>query len=221
MRNRITIKTNTIIVLAGIIVLSLSMAAQADEDSYTLLIQSSPPDGGTVTPGIGVHSITMNETIQLSAKAKPGYRFMYWLGDVSSTSGVDTSVSIDSPKLVVAVFSREGFDEGLPDTEVIDGQRGAGGGGRGINPMRSPGSVNPGYSIFDGFDFPTFEPITPTGGIYRGGNGDGNGNGDDGDDIPVPGDIDDIPVPGDGEVPEPATILILGLGATVFLKQRR
>jgi hypothetical protein len=41
------------------------------------------------------------------------------------------------------------------------------------------------------------------------------------DDIPVPGDHDDIPVPGDHEVPEPTTIVLLSLGATVLLRQRK
>ncbi|MHC5161101.1 MAG: PEP-CTERM sorting domain-containing protein [Planctomycetota bacterium] len=36
----------------------------------------------------------------------------------------------------------------------------------------------------------------------------------------MPGDNDDIPVPGDNEVPEPATILLLGIGSSVLLKRR-
>jgi hypothetical protein len=198
---------------ALIIVLSISMAAQASDDGYALLIQSSPPDAGLVTPGLGVHKTVIGETVALSAVPKKGYRFLYWLGDVSSTSGPETKVSIDAPKLVVAVFSREDFDEELPEAGIVDGQH-APGGGRGYNPIRSPGSINPSFDFNDprGFTFPDSPgspgspeipeiPETP-------------------DEIPVPGDNDDIPVPGDNEVPEPATILLLGIGSSVLLKRR-
>ena len=193
--------------LALMIVLSVSVAAVASDDGYALLIQSSPPDAGAVTPGLGIHKTAIGQTVALSAVPKQGYRFLYWLGDVSSTSGPDTTVSVDSPKLVVAVFSREDFDEELPGAGIADGQY-APGGGRGYNPIQSPGSVSsPGPGSFDGprgFTFP--EPPDDT---------------DDDDDIPVPGDNDDIPVPGDDEIPEPATVLLLGLGSSVLLKRKR
>jgi hypothetical protein len=134
---------------------------------------------------------------------KQGYQFLYWLGDVSSTSGSDTTVSVDSPKLVVAVFAKADFDEELPGAGIADGQH-APGGGRGYNPIQSPGSVSPGIS-FDGSGR-RFIPEPPD---------------DSDDDIPVPGDKDDIPVPGDNEVPEPATVLLLGLGSSIFLKRTR
>ncbi|MHC5084605.1 MAG: hypothetical protein ACYSOV_03270, partial [Planctomycetota bacterium] len=41
-------------------------------------------------------------------------------GDVSLTSGPYTEVSIDAPKLVVAVFSREDFDEELPEAGTLN-----------------------------------------------------------------------------------------------------
>jgi hypothetical protein len=191
--------------LALMIVLSVSAAAVASDDGYALLIQSSPPGAGAVTPGLGVHKTAIGQTIALSAVPKQGYQFLYWLGDVSSTTGPDTSVSVDSPKLVVAVFAREDFDEELPGLGIPDGQY-APGGGRGYNPIQSPGSVNPGYRPFDGFG--------------RRRSPDDGPDADDIDDIPVPGDNDDIPVPGDNEVPEPATVLLLGIGSSVLLKRR-
>ena len=142
---------------------------------------------------------------------KQGYQFLYWLGDVSSTSGPDTTISVDSPKLVVAVFAREDFDEELPGAGVVDGQFAPGGGRRGFNPIQSPGSINPGID-FDDRRPRRFTPEPPP---------------VDPDEIPVPGDnneidnIDDIPVPGDNEVPEPATVLLLGLGSSVLLKRTR
>ena len=204
MKNRMY-KNGLYNLLALIIVLSVSVTATASDDGYALLIQSSPPDAGGVTPGLGIHKTAIGQTVALSAVPKKGYRFLYWLGDVSLTDSPDTTVSVDSPKLVVAVFSKDDFDEGLPGAGITDGQIGSSGGGRGYNPIRSPGSVNPGRSFDDSGRRRPFIPEPP--------------DDPDDDDIPVPGD-DDIPVPGDNEVPEPATVLLLGLGSSIFLKRR-
>ncbi len=211
-------KNSVFNLLALMIVLSVSITAAASDEGYALLIQSSPPDAGSVTPGSGVHKVAIGQTVALSAVPKQGYQFLYWLGDVSSTSGVDTTVSVDSPKLVVAVFAKADFDEELPGAGIADGQHSPGG-GRGYNPIQSPGSVSPGR-FFDRpsrRSIPDF-PDNPDNDIPVPG---------DKDNIPVPGDnnnidsIDDIPVPGDNEVPEPATVLLLGLGSSIFLKRTR
>ena len=196
--------------LALIMVLSVSMTAAASAGGYSLLIQSSPPDAGVVEPGMGIHKIQMGQTVALSATPKPGYRFLYWLGDVSSTSGADTTISIDSPKLVVAVFTREGFEDELPGPGILNGEYSGGGGGY-QNPIQSSGSggsfVSGNFENGSGFRSPVI-PNEPDDAI---------------DDIPVPGDKDDddIPVPGDNEIPEPATIVLLGLGSGFLLKQRK
>ena len=189
-----------------LIILSVSMLAQASGDGYALLIQTSPPEAGTVTPGMGIHKIEIGQTVALSATPKPGFRFLYWLGDVSSTSSVDTTISVNSPKLVVAVFARDDFDEKLSGAGIVDGQSFSGGRG-GVNPIQSPGGVSPSYGYFEAprYIFPNI-PEEPN---------------DNTDDIPVPGQNDDIPVPGDNEVPEPATFVLLGLGSSIFLRRRK
>ncbi len=189
-------------VMIGVILLGVVplWAAEAG-DGYALLIQQSPPDAGFVTPGDGVHKTPIGETVTLSAVPKPGYRFMYWLGDVSNTSANDTTISIDSPKMVVAVFSRENHDDDLPGLGITDGMSsGGGGGGRYAgNPVQSGGSVSPTGSP----DYPdtiyNFPPID---------------NDDDNDtDVPVPD--------GEGqEVPEPTTVLLLGIGSILALKRK-
>lgn len=200
-------KNSTYNLLALLILLSVSMTATASDEGYALLIQASPSDAGSVTPGLGVHKMAIGQSVALSAVPKPGYRFLYWLGDVSSTSGAETTVSIDSPKLVVAVFTREGFEEELPGAGIEKGMYSPGG-GRGYYPIQSPGTVSPGVN-YESPSFPSIPelPEEPTD-----------------DDIPVPGDTgdnDDIPVPGDNEIPEPASILLLGGGATILLRRRR
>jgi len=197
-------------VIAGCVLVFLAVSAGvrgADENSYTLLIQSSPPDGGVVSPGMGVLAMPVGQKIPLAATPNRGYRFAYWLGDVSSNGPADAIVSIDSPKLIVAVFVREEFEETLPGLSVIDGQMGGGGGQRYIGtPMQSPGGVSPAYGSSGGgytYNFPNIP--------------------DDDDDIPIPDDggDDDIPIPGDGEVPEPATIFLLGLGTVALVISRK
>lgn len=201
----------TVIAGCTAIVLALTAWAQGAEGSYTLLIQTSPPDGGVVSPGVGVLAMPVGQDVPLSATPNQGYRFAYWLGDVSSGGDTETVVLIDSPKLVVAVFVREDFEEKLPGISVIEGQADAGGQRYIGSPIESPASVNPASGTFDNsFNWPD---------ITRNGRSDNDNNPEDSD-IPVPGDDkdDDIPVPGDGEVPEPATILLLGLGSILLLR---
>ncbi|MHC4524535.1 MAG: hypothetical protein ACYSU8_03225, partial [Planctomycetota bacterium] len=90
------------------------------------------------------------------------------------------------------------------------GQHAPGGRG-GVNPIQSPSSVNIGGRFDDGnFPFiPSQSPIFPN---ISNGTNDNGGPDDNVDDIPVPGDDDDIPVPGDNEIPEPATVILFGMG---------
>ena len=87
---------------------------------YALLIEQTPVDAGFVTPEPGVHEHSKDDILELRAIPKPGFKFLYWLGDVLDTTESETSVSLDSPKIVVAVFAR---------TSNFDG---GGGGGAGV-----------------------------------------------------------------------------------------
>lgn len=172
------------------------------EQGYSILIEASPADAGLVTPEPGVHRIGFNETVLLTATPKPGYRFLYWLGDVDDLTANETTIKLDSPKIVIAVFEREEFSLLTPS---ILPQKGRGPGGAiaaaasgftPAGPMASPRLRQP----------PRPALVLP-----------------DQDLLPVPGDGDgeeDEPAP-DEPIPEPATIVLFGLGAVTVLRRKR
>lgn len=188
-------------IVIGSVVLAMSLSAfatQGDGLGYALLIQQSPPDAGTVTPGIGVHKIGIGQSVQLTAAPRPGYRFLYWLGDVSATTSAEALVSLDSPKMVIAVFERESFDEDLVGGGPVAGAAsGRGGGLRGTpNPLTGSFTINPSLPFDDDFPVPR----------------DQNGGS-----IPVPGDQ----TGNENPIPEPATIVLLGAGVIALLRTRK
>ncbi len=154
---------------------------------YSLLIEQSPIDAGKITPQTGVYKAGLDEVVTLTAIAKPGYQFIYWLGDVTDPTTNQTTILVDSPKIVIAVFERSEFELPL-EVGIVSGR------GRGGLRWR-----------------PDFKP---KGGGGGGGGGGGDGEEEPGDEFPVPED-EDFPVPEDEDfpVPEPATMTLLGLGA--------
>jgi len=126
-------------------------------DGYALLVQQSPPDAGFVTPGNGVHKKPIGDTVTLSAVPKAGYRFMYWLGDVENSSALDTTISIDSPKMVVAVFARENHDD-LPGLGITDGDHYQGE-NRFYNPVSPAAAVSPASTDYDTPDYPDYPDV--------------------------------------------------------------
>jgi hypothetical protein len=183
------------------------------EDGYSLLIQQSPPDSGLVTPGLGVLSTGTEESIKLTAMPKPGYRFILWLGDVDSPERNVTTVSADGPKIIIAVFERTEFDDIEDPFYEDDGFAHGGAGGRGgrrrgsnfVRPGRGGGGGEP--KMYDWPDWPQ-PPVEE--------------EGEEGEEtFPVPGeDTTKIPVP-DEPIPEPSTLILLGMGAVSLLKGRR
>jgi hypothetical protein len=79
------------------------------QSNYSVLVQESPAGAGEIKPGIGVHSYGVSETVTVSTVPKTGYKFVTWLGDVSDPSANRTQLTVDGPKIVIAVFERDQY----------------------------------------------------------------------------------------------------------------
>lgn len=124
-------------------VLGVAAVCHAQSESgYALIVEQTPSDGGAVTPNSGVHRFGVNQMVTLMAEPKNGYRFLFWLGDVTDMTHNQTSVWLDSPKIVVAVFEKTQFE--LPEEIGMSS-----GGGAGSDDVVSVGSgwrMGPGVS---------------------------------------------------------------------------
>lgn len=176
----------------------------AQDDSFALLVQKSPEYGGVVTPSETVQTSGGDRLVTITATPRDGYEFVYWLGDVTTPTNSVTTVFVDTPKMVIAIFER-------PEKEKF-AETILGGSSKGSN--RSPGgavsSVPRGNSL--GVAPPAF------GGGYTGSSTEPEiiiyyPNDPDGPDGPD--------VPGNPDVPEPATMLMLGAGAIILIRKRK
>ena len=167
------------------------------ELGYSLLIEQSPVGAGKVAPQTGVYKAGVDEVVTLTAVAEPGYQFVYWLGDVTDPATAETTILVDSPKIVIAVFERSNFD--LPLEAGIVSGRGRGGLRRvpDFNPRRIGGEAG-------GDDVPP-PPELPEP-LER--------------EFPVPAEPFPVPENDDEEIPEPATAALLGVGI-LFLSRGR
>jgi len=158
-----------------------------------LLLQQVPENAGTITPGTGVHYLQQNTSVTLTAVPRPGFQFVYWLGDVREPTLNRTTTYLDAPKIVVAVFERDEYE--LEDAAVI--VQSIPGGLRGGLRARAADYSRQGYSGGGGrrpsVRRPSAKPPEPP--------------------LPPP----EVPVP----IPEPATILLLALGSYLAFAGRR
>jgi len=91
------------------ILFCLSSIAWAQVD-YSVLMQESPAGAGEINPGIGIQTFKPNQNVTLNTAPKNGYHFVCWLGDVRDPTAARTSMVVDGPKIIIAVFERDEYD---------------------------------------------------------------------------------------------------------------
>jgi len=142
-----------------LVVGGLTRQARADTEAYDLLIQRSPLEAGDVTPNTGAHRVSANSTVTLTANPQPGYRFAYWLGDVSDPTAERTTVLVNEAKIVIAVFHSE--TEKRIEEQVRLGGPGGGSDALAITAtdLSSPGWSPGGAAKGDTKTIPTIVPV--------------------------------------------------------------
>ncbi len=175
--------------MVAVFVLTTAPSYSSQDDNYALMIQRSPVYGGVVTPD----SVEANGLTQLAAVPNQGYKFVCWYGDVSDPKTNSTTIFVDSPKIVVAVFERTGSEYEL---EGDNSSTNSGGGGGSSSLTRSSSYRGSSRTFSSGGSKPP-SVIPPQ--------------------IP-PEYTPEYPPP---VVPEPATLVLLGGGILVLLRKRR
>lgn len=197
MKNRFTAMTAFIVVIASCWLSPVVCMAE----NTAVMIQQSPVNAGQINIGTGVHQFDMNTEINLNAVARPGYRFVYWLGDVSDTESISTMAYLDGPKIIIAVFQRV-------DYAALEEQTYNAAGTTGTSNLHA-GAVAPTQSQASAQA--SRKPQSASKTIFQP------------DQFPVPdGTYDDVdfPVPAQ-PLPEPATGLILILGSLITCRSRK
>ena len=91
------------------------------------MLEITPPQGGSLNIVPGVYSYDRFAVVTLVATPKPGYQFVYWMGNVTNAATGTTMVFLDSPKMVIAVFERNKFETVGLENDYMGGS-GSGGG---------------------------------------------------------------------------------------------
>lgn len=94
----------------GICILLFFSGLCIAQSNYAMLLQESPVGAGEIKPGLGIQTFDAKENVTLTTVANPGYHFVGWLGDVKDPTANRTTVSVDGPKIIIAVFERDEFE---------------------------------------------------------------------------------------------------------------
>jgi len=131
--------------LTCIMVVSCTFSsAYCQSQKITLLVQQTPNDGGKVTPDEGAYKFDENSEVTLTAIPNNGYVFVHWLGDVSDQESTSTTVHLNKPKIVIAVF------EPVKDAIEPSNNIGSSGGGGGSSLVGNHVNVGNSVSISSG-----------------------------------------------------------------------
>lgn len=192
--NSIFLGWQKIILALVVLFCGLLKPAFCQMDGPALLIQQMPAKGGTITPGEGVHHYKLNESVTLQAIPKTGYQFVYWLGDVSNPTSNRTTIYLNAPKIVVAVFERTGY--ALEEVTKMAAESIPGGFHGGMTATAADYARRGAVSAPGGRKRPSAPTASKT---------------------TSPEPSDEIPVP----IPEPATVMLLAFGGFLAFAGRR
>jgi hypothetical protein len=134
-----------LLIAAAVLALGLTGRGYGQGSAYELCIEQSPAQAGRLTPDSGTHRFSADAVVVLSAEPQPGYQFAYWLGDVADPKAQRTTVQVNSPKVVVAVFQPARRDY---PKEILGGGGGGGGGSKTVATLVDLST--PGWSIASG-----------------------------------------------------------------------
>ncbi|HEY94956.1 MAG TPA: hypothetical protein G4O15_08475 [Dehalococcoidia bacterium] len=84
-----------------------SIIAKFSCSTHTLTIEVQ--GRGSVTPSSGTHSYNKDTSVEITATPGDGYQFDGWTGDVENVRQVQTTVTMDSDKTIIANFSEKSF----------------------------------------------------------------------------------------------------------------
>lgn len=175
----------------AIIIAGLLAPAYSQAQDVALMLEQTPVKGGDIAPGPGIYHFQAGSEVILTATAKPGYKFVHWLGDVSDATATSTVVYLNEPKVIVAVFEQSETGDLSKEKEFLTA--GGGGGGSGLMPtmvdLSRPGGMTSGSGGGNSKPRPVVYNIN-TGGTTP-------------------------------QVPEPATGALLMLGSLFALARRR
>lgn len=99
-----------IVLVVALILTGLLEPAHGQTGRIALILDQTPSQGGTITPGPGIYHFSLNAEVALTAIPRPGYQFICWLGDVSDPTAEHTVAYLDRPKIIVAVFEQTEYD---------------------------------------------------------------------------------------------------------------
>lgn len=184
-----------LLIVAAIAVCVSPVIAQDEE--FALLVQTSPAYAGLVTPSTVVQMSGLDKLVDITATPRDGYEFVYWLGDVADPTNNITTVLVDTPKMVIAIFERSELaippSSGSPASAVGATTAAAGPASRltrsrQVSYSHAMSAVTPDTPRYNYPSYPT-----PTFTV----------------DLPV------VPIP------EPATMILLGSGVVMLVRRKR
>lgn len=172
----------------------LPKPAYCQKDRTVLLLPQIPANVGTITPGPGVYYFEQDTVVTLTAVPQPGFQFVYWLGDASDPESNQTTVYLDAPKIIIAIFEKAEFEfEDMSEpTQGMPG--GMAGGLRASAADYSRQGFSGGGAKRQSVSRPPAQPPGP-------------------EPLPPP----EIPIP----TPEPTTLVLLAVGSYLAFAGRR